>query len=176
VTHAPIRSKAAPGLPRGRASQADGIPHGPHRARSVTPPPSVAAQPRENDPIKIRPCPGRQTSSRGRTQREQTSRSEQASHATTAGRLPGQEKSASRRCDLSQSSATSSHPIGPTSITTTSSNHRRYLIAPQPPALGSAPPRRTIGAACRNGSGSAGSRHAAQVRHRPSGARQPARA
>jgi hypothetical protein len=35
---------------------------------------------------------------------------------------------------------------------------------------------RTIGAACPDSGGSAGSGHAAQVRHRPSGARQPARA
>jgi hypothetical protein len=53
-------------------------------------------------------------------------------------------------------------------------NHRLYLVARL--RLLARHPRRTIDAACRDGSGSAGSRHAAQMRHRPSGARQPARA
>jgi len=99
------------------------------------------------------------------------------SHPTTQARLPGQEKSDfSPSAIFPTSSATSSHPIDPTNITTASTNHRRYLGAL--PASGSwlGTTHRTIGAARRDGGGSAGSQPTAQVRHRPSGARQPAQA
>ena len=113
-------------------------------------------------PTGCRRRPRSGASGHNRTHPEQTSRSERVSRLTAAV------------CDLSQKQRNQFHPIDPTSITTASTNHRRYLVAP--PASGSwlGTTRRTIGAARRDGGGSAGSRHAAQVRHRPSGARQPA--
>jgi hypothetical protein len=93
---------------------------------------------------KIRPCPGRRTLSRVMTQQD-TTRTKQQVRADPLSdhrrhRVLATRSRASRHCDLSRSSATSSHPIAPTSITTANSNHRRYLVAPRPPALGSAPP------------------------------------
>jgi hypothetical protein len=120
--------------------------------------------------------PGRQTSSRVRTQREQTS------GQSKLAAQPPQDHSPVRRvrhlavCDLSQKQRNqfASHRAD-------EHHHSQH----QPPSLPVAPlasgswlgtTPRTIGAACRDGGGSAGSWHAVQVRHRPSGARQPARA
>jgi hypothetical protein len=132
-------------------------------------------------PDEIRPSTGRQTSRCVRTHQATTAPNpagqSKAAVQPPLVRLPGYEKSGFLPFAISpRSSATSSHPIDSTTITTASTNHRRYLVAPLASSSWLGTPHRTIGAACRDGGGSAGSRHAAQVRHRPSGARQPARA
>jgi hypothetical protein len=124
-----------------------------------------------------RPCPGvRRQVGRGHNESKPAGQGLLAIRPSQA-RLPGQEKSGFSRLQ-SFSEAALPVPIPSTRRASPQPAPTAVVTPFAPPASGSwlSTTRRTIGAACRDGGGSAGSRHAAQVRHRPSGARQPARA